>query len=59
MPIAVTTGWHWLCGLQSKQVAMEELTAGQASTLVRNEQEIEKFMDEMEDLEETLCDSIR
>ncbi|GAB4814362.1 hypothetical protein N2152v2_001408 [Parachlorella kessleri] len=45
--------------IKSKQVAMEELTAGQASTLVRNEQEIDKSMAEMEDLEETLCDSIR
>lgn len=38
---------------------MEELSGGQASTLVRNEQEIDRAMEEMEELEETLVDSIR
>lgn len=38
---------------------MEELSAGQASTLVRNEQEIDRALAEMEELEETLVDSIR
>jgi hypothetical protein len=38
---------------------MEELSAGQAGVLVRNEQEIDKAMAEMEELEEQLADSIR
>ena len=46
-----------LC-VQAKQTAMEELTQGQASTLVRNEQIIDKSMEEMEDLEEMLNESI-
>jgi hypothetical protein len=48
-----------LVPVQSKQAVMEELTAGQASTLVRNEQEIDKAMAELEDLEEMVSDSIR
>lgn len=44
--------------MQAKQTAMEELTQGQAATLVRNEQNIDKSMEEMEDLEEMLNESI-
>ena len=43
---------------QAKQKAMEELTAGQAAVLARNEQQIEKVSEEMEDLEEMLTESI-
>ena len=43
---------------QAKQKAMEELTPGQAAVLARNEQQIEKVSEEMEDLEEVLTDSI-
>ncbi|PRW44332.1 Kanadaptin isoform B [Chlorella sorokiniana] len=45
--------------IKAKEKEMEELSAGQASTLVRNEQEIDKSMAEMEELEEQLQDSIR
>jgi hypothetical protein len=41
-----------------KQGAMEELTPGQAAVLVRNEQEIDRSKEELEDLEEALCESI-
>ncbi len=37
---------------------MEELTAGQAAVLVRNEQDIDRTTEELEDLEETLNESI-
>lgn len=43
---------------QAKQTAMEELTAGQAAVLVRNEQDIDRTTEELEDLEETLNESI-
>lgn len=42
-----------------KQRAMEELSAGQAATLVRNEEEIEKAALEIEELEDSLMESIR
>lgn len=37
---------------------MEELTPGQASVLVRNEQAVDKAAEELEELEEALCESI-
>ena len=37
---------------------MEELTAGQAAVLVRNEQDIDRSTEELDDLEETLNESI-
>lgn len=37
---------------------MDELSAGQASTLARNEAVIDKSMEELEELEEALCESI-
>lgn len=43
---------------QAKQKAMEDLTPGQAAVLARNEQEIEKAMEELEDFEEMLNESI-
>lgn len=43
---------------QAKQKAMEELTPGQAAVMARNEQQMEKVAEEMEDLEEVLTDSI-
>ena len=46
-----------LCA-QAKQKAMEELTQGQAMTLVRNEQVIDRSAEEAEDLEEMLNESI-
>jgi len=46
--------------IRSKHLGgMEDLTPGQANTLTRNEHEIDKAMEEIEDLEETLMDSIR
>jgi hypothetical protein len=44
--------------MQAKQTQMEELTAGQASTLARNEAEIDKANEQIEELEETLADSV-
>lgn len=44
--------------VQTKQKAMEELTAGQAGTLARNEQVMDKTAEEIEDLEEVLTESI-
>ena len=44
--------------MQAKQKAMEELTQGQAMTLVRNEQVIDRSAEEAEDLEEMLNESI-
>ena len=44
--------------VQAKQKAMEELTQGQAMTLVRNEQVIDRSAEEAEDLEEMLNESI-
>ncbi|KAK9810824.1 hypothetical protein WJX73_010298 [Symbiochloris irregularis] len=44
--------------IHNKQKAMEELTPGQAAVLARNEQQIDKVTEEMEDLEEVLTDSI-
>ncbi|CAL8465521.1 g5057 [Coccomyxa elongata] len=44
--------------IKAKQTAMEELTAGQAAVLVRNEQDIDRTTEELEDLEETLNESI-
>lgn len=38
---------------------MEELSAGQATTLLRNEQEIDRATAEMEEMEETLLESLR
>lgn len=38
---------------------MDDLTPGQMSTLVRNEQEIERASAEMDELEEQLEDSVR
>ena len=37
---------------------MEELTAGQAAVLVRNEQDIDRSNEELEELEDTLNESI-
>ena len=37
---------------------MEELTAGQAAVLVRNEQDIDRTNEELEELEDTLNESI-
>ena len=45
-------------GLQAKQTQYEEMSAGQASTMARNETEIDRSTEEMEDLEETLNESI-
>lgn len=45
--------------IQAKQKSMEELSVGQANTLARNEEEIEKAMVEMEELEDQLVESIR
>ena len=44
--------------MQAKQTSMEDLTAGQAAQLARNEQVIDKAEEEFEDLEELLNDSI-
>ncbi len=44
--------------VHAKQTAMEKLAQKQAVTLVRNEQNIDKSMEEMEDLEEMLNESI-
>ena len=44
--------------MQAKQTSMEDLTAGQAAQLARNEQIIDKATEEHEDLEEVLNDSI-
>lgn len=44
--------------MQAKQGAMEELTPGQAAVLVRNEQEIDRSKEELEDLEEALAESV-
>ena len=55
MPLCTESGE---CHMQAKQTAMEELTQGQAATLVRNEQNIDKSIEEMEDLEEMLNESI-
>ena len=44
--------------MQAKQKAMEEMTQGQAATLVRNEQIIDQAAEEMDDLEEMLNESI-
>jgi hypothetical protein len=44
--------------MQAKQTQMEELSAGQASTLARNEAEIDKANEQIEELEETLSDSV-
>lgn len=44
--------------MQAKQTAMEELTAGQAAVLVRNEQDIDRTTEELEELEDTLNESI-
>ena len=43
---------------QAKQTSYEELSAGQASQMARNETEIDRSTEEMEDLEETLNESI-
>lgn len=45
--------------IQAKERLEAGLTPGQASTLARNEQAIDKLTEEMEDLEELLLDSIR
>eukprot|EP00887_Chlorella_sp_A99_P004998 scaffold4.g4998.t1 len=45
--------------IRGKEKSMEDLTAGQASTLVRNERVIDESLAEIEELEEQLCDSIR
>jgi len=44
--------------IQSKQRSMEEMSVGQASTLARNEEEVEKAMIEIEELEDQLVASI-
>jgi hypothetical protein len=44
--------------MQAKQGKMEEMTAGQATTMSRNEQVIDSATEEMEDLEEELNGSI-
>ena len=44
--------------MQAKQTCYEELSAGQASQMARNETEIDRSTEEMEDLEETLNESI-
>ena len=48
----------FLHGAQAKQTAMEEMTAGQASTMARNEAAIDAAMSELEDVEEALNDSV-
>ena len=55
--ISFTCDVATLC-VQAKQKAMEELTQGQAMTLVRNEQVIDRSAEEAEDLEEMLNESI-
>lgn len=50
--------WHACWHLQAKQTSYEELSAGQASQMARNETEIDRATEEMEDLEETLNESI-
>ena len=37
---------------------MDELSAGQASTLARNEAVVDRSLEELEELEEALCESI-
>ncbi|KAK9842408.1 hypothetical protein WJX84_012265 [Apatococcus fuscideae] len=44
--------------IRAKQTQYEEMSAGQASTMARNETEIDRSTEEMEDLEETLNESI-
>ncbi|KAK9833306.1 hypothetical protein WJX81_005069 [Elliptochloris bilobata] len=44
--------------IKAKQGKMDELSAGQASTLARNEAAIDKATEELEELEEALCESI-
>lgn len=44
--------------IQLKQRSMEEMSAGQASALARNEEEVEKAMIEIEELEDQLVASI-
>jgi hypothetical protein len=44
--------------IQSKQQSMEEMSAGQASTLARNDEEVEKARIEIEELEDQLVASI-
>lgn len=38
---------------------MEDMSAGQASTLLRNEQQCDRAREQLEELEDTLLDSIR
>ncbi|KFM25037.1 Kanadaptin [Auxenochlorella protothecoides] len=45
--------------IKAKQGSMEELSAGQATTLLRNEQEVDRATAEMEEMEETLLESLR
>lgn len=45
--------------IANKQRAMEETTVGQATTLARNEHEIDRAMVEMEEIEDLLLESIR
>lgn len=47
-----------MCGAQAKQAQLEELTPGQAATLARNEAEIDRANEQLEDLEENLADSV-
>ncbi|KAG1652378.1 hypothetical protein FOA52_007231, partial [Chlamydomonas sp. UWO 241] len=45
--------------IQAKEKAGDGLTPGQSSTMVRNEEAVDKLMQEMEDLEEQLNESVR
>ena len=46
------------CAAQAKQGKMDEPSAGQASTLARNEAVADRWLEELERLEEALCESI-
>lgn len=56
--------WHYVALLlnvcaQAKEAALEELTPGQMEVLERNPRDIDRISAEIEEMEETLCDSIR
>ena len=44
---------------QAKEAALEELTPGQMEVLERNPREMDRLSAEIDEMEETLCDSIR
>lgn len=47
--------WGWV---QAKVTGYDQMTAGQAATVARNETEVDRCKEELEDLEETLNESI-